>query len=339
MPVLFDSEPDGCLRIGLVNNMSDEALEATEFQFISLLNSASGNMPVHLSFYTLPGVPRNNLTARHISDRYSNIDDLWDGHLDGLIVTSREPRTENLADEPYWDSLTSVLAWAQENCHATVLSCLAAHAAILSMDGIRRVKRNDKVFGIFECTRVSDHPLTHGTASQFRLPHSRWNGVPEEQLADCGYKVLTRSAIAGVDTFIKQQKSLFVFFQGHPEYETDTLLREYRRDVGRYIKGEAPRYPLMPGNYFDEPAVEELTTFEKKAISRRSERLLPELNAILASKTIANTWKASAAGIYRNLLDHICVQKQPMQVSMRLNAMVDSEPILGTPYLPTPLLG
>ena len=87
-----------------------------------------------------------------------------------------------------------------------------------------------------------------------------------------------------MDTFIKQQKKLFVFFQGHPEYESDTLLREYRRDVGRYIKGEASRYPLMPRSYFDETTVEELTAFEEKAVSRRSEELLPELNAILGNK-------------------------------------------------------
>jgi homoserine O-succinyltransferase len=338
MPVLFDSEPDGCLRIGLVNNMSDEALEATECQFISLLDLASDNMPIHLSFYTLPGVPRNGLTANHISRRYSSIEELWDGHLDGLIVTGREPMAANLADEPYWESFSRMLAWAQENCHATVLSCLAAHAAILSMDGIRRVRGNDKVFGIFESARVSDHPLTAGTPSRFKLPHSRWNGVPEEQLADCGYEVLTRSAIAGVDTFIKQQRKLFVFFQGHPEYETDTLLREYRRDVGRYIKGEAPRYPLMPGNYFDKMTVEELMAFEKKAISRKGEELLPELNGILGYKSIANTWQDSAAGIYRNLLDHICAQKKTTLVSMRLKATVDSEQVLGTPYLPTLLL-
>ena len=73
--------------------------------------------------------------------------------------------------------------------------------------------------------------------------------------------MLTRSANAGVDTFIKQQKKLFVFFQGHPEYESDTLLREYRRDVGRYIKGEAPRYPLMPRSYFNETTVDELAAF------------------------------------------------------------------------------
>jgi homoserine O-succinyltransferase len=201
------------------------------------------------------------------------------------------------------------------------------------------VKGDDKIFGIFECARVCDHPLTAGIASQFRLPHSRWNGVPEEQLADCGYKVLTRSANAGVDTFIKQQKRLFVFFQGHPEYESDTLLREYRRDVGRYIKGDAPRYPLMPRSYFDETTVEELAAFEKKAVSRESEELLPELNAILGDKTIANTWQASAAGIYRNWLGHICAQKETVLVSQRLRVMADSEEMVGAPFLPTLAFG
>src|SRR5271156_2232147 len=281
MPVLFDSEPSGCIKIGLINNMSDEALKATERQFVSLLNSASDNMPIHLSLYTLPGVPRNGFTASHISSCYSNIEDLWDSDLDGLIVTGREPMAANLSDEPYWDSFTRVLGWAQENCHATVLSCLAAHAAILHMDGIRRVKRDDKVFGIYECARVSDHPLTAGTASRFRLPHSRWNGVPEEQLTDCGYKVLTRSSEAGVDTFIKQQKKLLVFFQGHPECESDTLLREYRRDVGRYIKGGASRYPLMPRSYFEPDRVAALPLLREKALSGEGGAVFSEVSAAL----------------------------------------------------------
>ena len=332
MPVFFDSDsslsrPSRCITIGLVNNMSDEALKATERQFIALLNAASEDMPIRLSFYTLPGVPRNGLVGSHINNVYSNIEDLWDGHLDGLIVTGREPMAANLSDEPYWESFTKVLAWAQENSHATVLSCLAAHAAVLHMDGIRRAKRNDKVFGIFECAHASDHPLTAGTPSSFKLPHSRWNGVPEEQLTDCGYKVLTSSADAGVDTFIKQQKKLFVFFQGHPEYESDTLLREYRRDVGRYIKGESARYPLMPQSYFDEATVAELTALQEKATSERSEGLLPELSSILADKKIENTWQSSAAGIYRNWLAHICAQKETALVSKRLKAIAKLEAV------------
>src|SRR5580692_1669467 len=106
MPVSFDSEPANRLKIGLVNNMSDEALKATERQFISLLDSASGNMPIHLSLYRLPGVPRSGFAAGHIRSCYSNIEELWDGEIDGLIVTGREPSTANLEDEPYWDSFT-----------------------------------------------------------------------------------------------------------------------------------------------------------------------------------------------------------------------------------------
>jgi homoserine O-succinyltransferase/O-acetyltransferase len=339
MPVLFDDEPNGCIKIGLINNMSDEALKATERQFITLLESASDDMPIHLSFYTLPGIPRRDLTAGHISGRYSNIEELWDGHLDGLIVTGREPKAANLADEPYWDSFTRMLALAQENCHATVFSCLAAHAAILHMDGIRRVQRDDKICGIFECARVSDHWLTAGIVPHFRLPHSRWNGVPEEQLRDCGYKVLTYSAEAGVDTFIKQHKRLFIFFQGHPEYESDTLLREYQRDVGRYIKGQVPKYPAMPRSYFDEATVDELATFQEKTLARRREELLPELTFILANKRIDNTWQSSAAGIYRNWLRHICTQKETVLVPKRLKAMADSEELLSAPYPPAFLLG
>jgi homoserine O-succinyltransferase len=216
-------------------------------------------------------------------------------------------------------------------------SCLAAHAAILHMDGIRRVQRDDKVFGTFECTRVSNHRLTAGTVSHFRAPHSRWNGVPEEQLRDRGYKVLTRSAEAGVDTFVKQQKRLFVFFQGHPEYESDTLLREYQRDVGRYIKGQVPKYPSMPRSYFDETTVDELAALQEKTLARRREELLQELTVILASKRIDNTWQSTAAGIYRNWLRHICAQKETE--SKRLKAMADSEELLGARYPPTFLLG
>src|ERR1700751_2390594 len=90
----------GCITVGLINNMSDEALKATERQYTSLLGSASGGMQVHLSFYTLPEVPRNDASAHHIEAHYSSIDDLWEGELDGLIVTGREPRAAKLTAEP-----------------------------------------------------------------------------------------------------------------------------------------------------------------------------------------------------------------------------------------------
>ena len=71
-----------------------------------------------------------------------------------------------------------------------------------------------------------------------------------------GYRLLTRSAAAGADAFVREEQggSLFVFFQGHPEYETDTLAREYRRDVGRFLRGEREHYPAAPEGYFNDAA-------------------------------------------------------------------------------------
>ena len=116
-------------------------------------------MAIHLTLYTLPEVPRSDFGRQRVSG-YADINDLWDSHLDGLIVTGAEPRAADLEDEPYWKSLTRVLEWAERHTYSTILSCLAAHAGTLHIDGIARRPLGDKRFGVFECTRVSDHPLT-----------------------------------------------------------------------------------------------------------------------------------------------------------------------------------
>jgi homoserine O-succinyltransferase len=190
-----------------------------------------------------------------------------------------------------------------------VWSCLAAHAAVLQMDGIGRIKSQHKNFGIFDCAQVAGHPLTQGLPPTFNVPHSRWNGVAEKDLTDHGYNVLSRIAGNGVDTFVKQDKSLFVFFQGHFEYESDTLLREYRRDVGRYVKGETETYPLLPRGYFDSDTEKVLTALRDSGISCRSAEVLTSVAAALEEAKIDNTWKISATRIYSNWLEHISARK------------------------------
>jgi homoserine O-succinyltransferase/O-acetyltransferase len=315
----FHEQSNKFLTIGLINNMPDGALVATERQFLSLLNSASDGITIRLSLYSLPGVPRNESGARHVSEFYSSTETLWDTHLDGLIVTGREPLTPSLSDEPYWESFTRVLGWARENTYSTVWSCLAAHAATLHMDGVGRIRSANKHCGVFDCAKISDHLLTEGTPSRFNLPHSRWNGLPEDVLTACGYDVLTRSADVGVDTFTKQLKSLFVFFQGHPEYESNTLLLEYRRDVGRFIRGETEVYPLMPRSYFDNNTVLALTMLQQEARTRPQEELMAELSELLEKITIENTWTTTATRIYRNWLQYIRAQEQLRSKSSKVS--------------------
>jgi len=313
-PAIDRRRSDGdCLEIGLVNNMPDSALEATERQFRALLSLAGGGISVRLTHYAMPDVPRSESGRRHVSQSYSDIDALWDTRLDGLIVTGTEPRVSNLKEEPYWESLTRVIDWAEYQTHSTVFSCLAAHAAVLHLDGIIRRPLADKRFGVFKCARVSDHRLTAAAPSEIRMPHSRWNDVSYEALSACGYRVLTRSEGAGVDTFVKQGKSLFVFFQGHPEYEAETLLLEYRRDIRRFLCRERETYPIMPAGYFDELTVEALTALRERALADRREELMADFPTALLARTVVNTWRTASASIYRNWLLHLCAQKERRQ--------------------------
>jgi homoserine O-succinyltransferase/O-acetyltransferase len=273
----------------------------------------------------MPGVPRSEAAARRISDLYTSADNLAAAKLDGLIVTGREPLKQNLADEPYWDSFKQILTWAQDNTYSTVWSCLAAHAAVQCMDGVMRVKNHCKHCGVLECARVEDHFLTQGIPSHFRLPHSRWNGVPEEALTEHGYQVLSRTRDAGVDAFCRHDRSLFLFFQGHPEYESETLLLEYRRDVARYFRGESERYPSMPRGYFDNETIAALTALQAEAEGDRSQDSFAKISALLETVCVEQSWRATAAGIYRNWLEYIHAQKQLAQAQM--SSFVENESI------------
>jgi len=129
-------------------------------------------------------------------------------------------------------------------------------------------------------------------------------------LLACGYRVLTRSEGAGVDAFVKQRKSLFVFFQGHPEYDAVTLLLEYRRDIGRFLRGERDTYPPVPHGYFDEETVQALTILREHALSDRREELLAEFPLEMAAGKVTNSWRSAAEGLYRNWLLYILAKKQ-----------------------------
>jgi homoserine O-succinyltransferase/O-acetyltransferase len=300
----------GRVRIALINNMPDSALEDTEVQFFELLESAAGDIPVSLKLYSLPKLPRTDAGEKHLSKFYSEIGDLLNSRFDGVIMTGTEPREADLRNEPYWSRLTEVLDWAEHNTTSTVLSCLAAHAGVLYSDGIPRHRLADKQFGVFEYKKIHKHALTDGAADGMQIPHSRWNEVRADALAACGYEVLTQSADAGVDLFVKKKRaSLFVHFQGHPEYGTRTLLKEYRRDIKRFLRRERETYPAMPHGYFDEAAAKLLADFQKSVVAEPREELLLKFPEAAVSSAVRGSWQASAASVYRNWLQFLVSTK------------------------------
>src|SRR2546430_15342653 len=62
--------------IGVLNNMPDPALEATEGQFTSLLQAAPGSHPVRLCLSRLPGVPPGPAARERTARIYWSLEEL-----------------------------------------------------------------------------------------------------------------------------------------------------------------------------------------------------------------------------------------------------------------------
>jgi len=59
------------------------------------------------------------------------------------------------------------------------------------------------------------HPLTASVPLYWMVPHSRHNTLPEAELRQCGYQILSSAPTVGVDSFTKPVgQSQFLFLAG-----------------------------------------------------------------------------------------------------------------------------
>jgi homoserine O-succinyltransferase len=309
-----DGAPPEPLVIGVVNNMPDAALRTTDRQFRELLSAVAGDFVIELRIFALD-VPRSEAGQAHVREHYADIRELWSSGLDGLIVTGTEPRARRLSDEPYWGSFRKLVEWAQTNTVSTIWSCLGAHAAVLCLSGIDRQSLEKKLSGIFVCERVADHPIVADMPWEWPMPHSRYNGLDEATLVAHGYQILSRAPAAGADVFLKLCNSLFVFLQGHPEYDGGALLREYRRDIARFLAGERDSYPQMPENYFDDEIALVLSEFRRQAIEDQGIDLISNFPAA-AERSSTYAWREPATRLYANWLRYLAANKRYGRVQL-----------------------
>jgi homoserine O-succinyltransferase/O-acetyltransferase len=303
---MLRSRPSGeraGIAIGLINNMGDEALKATERQFGSLVSEAAGGIDVSLRVFALKSTRRSARALDYINTRYEPASAAMDGDLDGLIITGAQPQADRLSDEPYWEELAEVIDWAKVHTTSTILSCLAAHAGVLYLDGVERRPLPKKCTGVFGFTAERTHSLV-GKQNRMRLiPHSRYNGLSRNELEQAGYVILTSSPECGVDSFVKSFGSQFVFLQGHPEYDANSLAREYRRDMDRYLRGETEREPVRPRGYFEAKAEAELRAIERTAHGARCRTQINDLSIIDALAPAEPAWREAAIAFYRSWLE------------------------------------
>jgi homoserine O-succinyltransferase len=297
--------------IGLVNNMPDSALHSTEGQFAALLRAAAEAQSVQLRITSLPELPRSAEARAHIERSYWPLEELLAAPLDALIVTGTEPRAPVLTEEPYWLRFVELLSFARAHTVASIWSCLAAHAVVLSLDGIERQRLPQKRCGVYSHSVLSAHPLMAGVNAPMPMPHSRWNELRPDALRAAGYTLLSWSDETGADAFVREERSLLLFFQGHPEYEDTTLLKEYRRDVGRYLNAQQAHYPTLPHDYLSADATRIISEFRAQALANRSAALLESFPFAPVAAVLHNRWRAAAIALYRNWLAYIRAARAP----------------------------
>ncbi len=294
------------LHIGLLNMMPDTAISATERQFFRLIGESNPIAQFYVHPFTLKEIPRSQKAADYIDQYYESFDEIKRMGLDALIITGANVSGSELSDQTFWEPLIEVIDWAWNNVTSTLCSCLATHAVMEFRYGQKRVLQAEKTWGVFphhltNKSQQKQHPLIKDINTRFDVPHSRWNDVSAEQFKEAKLKVLVKSDSNMVHLSTSPDGFRQVLFQGHPEYDTISLLKEYKREVLLYQQGQLEQYPPFPDNYlglFEKSILREYHFKCQQALQEQSE--LPEFPEILASTNIDITWRDTAVEVVGN---------------------------------------
>lgn len=292
------------LHIGFLNMMPDAALQATERQFIRLVGGCNRIAQFYVYPFSLPGLEREAETLSYIDRYYAHFGDLRQTGLDALIITGANVANPELESEPFWEPLMEVVDWARENVASTLCSCLATHAVLKRFFAIERQPLPSKRWGVYSHrVTVPHHPLLRDINTRFDVPHSRYNDISREQFEAAGLTVLAESEEGGVHMAVSPDQFRAIFFQGHPEYDRNSLLKEYKREVLRYARGELAEPPPCPEHYFSARAKESAARFATDARRASEQGLpLPEYLEREIEPELDNTWGDTAKAIINNWL-------------------------------------
>ena len=269
--------------------------------FFRLVGDSNPIAQFYMHPFTLPQLARGDAAQTHIDRYYDTFEQVREQGLDALIITGANVANPDLQQEPFWEPLKGVIDWAFDNVTSILCSCLATHAVLQFRYGKKRIPQPHKIWGVFP-HRVVDkrHPLVNDVNTRFDVPHSRWNDVSRAQFEMAGLRVLAEGEV-GVHLATSPDGFRFVFFQGHPEYDTISLLKEYKREVVRFAKGELAQYPPFVENYFSARNQAILREYRRGLDQAASaEQEIAEFPDDLLILGLDNTWRDTAHAVVGN---------------------------------------
>lgn len=234
------------LRIALVNLMP--AKITTETQLLRLLSNTP--LQVEIEFVHMSSHESKNTPIAHLTTFYKTFKDIKNERFDGLIVTGAPVEQMEFESVDYWEELVEIMKWAEKNVISSLFLCWGAQAGLYFYHGVKKHLLKEKIFGVFTNKVVGKKsPLVRGFDETFWAPHSRHTQI---KIADIkkikGLEILAVSDKAGVH-IVAEKDGRRIYVMGHPEYDWDSLLKEYERDIKKGIEIKLPK------NYFpdDDP--------------------------------------------------------------------------------------
>lgn len=232
----------------LILNLMPTKIE-TETQLLRKLSNTP--LQVEVEFMQTASYQPTHVEPSHLDTFYTVFDDIKDRNFDGMIITGAPLDYIRFEEVSYWEEISRIMEWSKTHVHCTLHMCWGAFAGLYYYYGIDKVDREEKLSGVYEHRVLKkSSPLFRGFDDIFYCPQSRAMMVRQEDVEKIPeLEVLAVSEEAGV-TIVKTQDSRQFFITGHLEYDSDTLAKEYFRDLEKGMN------PSLPVNYFpdDDPA-------------------------------------------------------------------------------------
>lgn len=227
----------------LILNLMPTKIE-TETQLLRLLSNSPLQVEVDL-LYTSTYKPKN-VSKDHLLNFYETFEDVAGRRYDGMIITGAPVELLPFEEVVYWEELCQIMEWSKTHVYSTLHICWGAQAGLYYHYNIKKYPLKSKMFGIFEHKNRWKKPvkLLRGFDDTFYVPHSRHTEVRREDIIKVpDLRLIAESKISGVFA-VSDLKGRQIFITGHPEYDPDTLLKEYNRDKEKGLDISPPE------NYF-----------------------------------------------------------------------------------------
>ena len=265
------------LKIGVLNLMPVK--HDTEIQLLRAMSNTP--LQVDVTFVCVENHVSKNTPMSHLNKFYSKFPEIKDQKFDGFIITGAPLEKMDFEEVEYWDELKEIMDWTETNVTSTLHLCWAAQAGLYYHYDIQKHFLDKKMFGIFEHKVLKRRePLMRGFDDVFLAPHSRHTGIDDEKIAkDDRLTVLAESDIAG-SFIVMSEKGKKIFVTGHPEYDRDTLDKEYKRDLSKGMDID------IPYNYYRDDNPDNIPLL---------------------------TWRSHANALYTNWLDYYVYQNTPYE--------------------------